>query len=355
MKKYYNLYENITSFKNLLQASQKAKKGKRSIEYVCKYEFNLENELLELRNELLNKKYDPGKYKEFNIYEPKKRMISAAPYRDRVVHHSLCNIIEPIFERAFIFDSYANRKNKGTHKAINKFQDFQKKNKYVFKCDIKKYFPSIDHQILKDIIHKKVKCEDTNWLIDKIIDNSNIQEKLLNYFPGDDLFTPIERRKGLPIGNLTSQFFANIYLNEFDHFIKEKLKCKYYIRYVDDFAIFSNNIENLRLIQKNIILFLQKYRLSLNEKKSQIYKSNQGIKFLGFKIFKEFKLLNRDNIIRAKRRFKKYEEKLNNNEIQKEFVKSSINGWLGHIKHGNTKYLINKFSNNYTGAFSLLN
>ncbi len=164
-------------------------------------------------------------------------MISAAPYRDRVVHHGLCNIIVPIFERTFIHDSYANRCGFGTHRALRRFTEFARSSRYVLQCDIKKYFPSIDHEILKSLLRRKLKCQNTLWLLDKIIDNSNDQNSPIDYFPGDDLLTPIQRRRGLPIGNLTSQFFRNVYLNGFDHFIKEQLKVKKYIRYLDDFAI----------------------------------------------------------------------------------------------------------------------
>ncbi len=154
-----------------------------------------------------------------------------------MVHHALCNIIVPIFERTFISDTYANRVGFGTHKALKKFTQFARYHRYVLQCDIRKYFPTIDHEILKEIIRRKIKCPDTLWLIDTIIDNSNEQEQIIQYFAGDDLLTPIMRRKGLPIGNLSSQIFANVLLSNFDHFIKEKLKARKYVRYVDDFGV----------------------------------------------------------------------------------------------------------------------
>ncbi len=212
MKSYNYLYNQICSFENLLLAARKAQRGKRFKEYTSRFNFNLENELITLQQELIDKTYQPGPYTEFYIYDAKKRKISAAPYRDRIVHHALCNIIEPIFNKSMIYDTYANRQDKGTHKAILRFQSFSRKNRYVFKYDIKKYFPSIDHEILLDTLFDKIQCKDTQWLIKVIIDNSNPQEEVLDYFNGDDLFTPIMRRKGLPLGNLTSQFFANVYL-----------------------------------------------------------------------------------------------------------------------------------------------
>jgi retron-type reverse transcriptase len=211
MKRYGNLYPQITEFSNLLLAAKKAQKGKRYQPNILNFNYHLESELQQLQQQLSNKTYQPGDYRTFYIQEPKTRMISAAPYRDRVVHHGLCNIIVPIFEKTFINDSYANRIGFGTHKALRRFTQFARSSKYVLQCDIQKYFPSIDHEILKSLIRRKIKCRDTLWLIDTIIDRSNEQYPVIEYFPGDTLLSPIERKRGLPLRNLTSQFFANIY------------------------------------------------------------------------------------------------------------------------------------------------
>ena len=222
MKTFGNLYGQITSFDNLLLAARNARKGKRFQANVAQFDFQLERNLFQLLQELQSKTYRPGVYHSFIISEPKERMISAAPYRDRVVHHALCNVTAPIFERTFIYDSYANRRGKGTHAAILRFQHYARRYPYVLKCDIRKFFPSIDHALLKQELRWKITCPDTLWLIDAIIDNSNPQEEHLVYFPGDDLFTPHQRRHGLPIGNLTSQWWGNIYLNRFDHFYRNR-------------------------------------------------------------------------------------------------------------------------------------
>lgn len=240
MKRYGNLYPDIIAFANLVLAADKAQKGKRFRDNVLEFNYNREKELICLQQELTDKTYQHGKYRTFYIREPKIRMISAAPYRDRVVHHALCNIITPIFEKTFIHDSYANREGFGTHRALSRFTEFARSSRYILQCDIQKYFPSIDHDILKTTIRRKIKCRDTLWLIDHIIDNSNEQFHLDEYFQDDDP-SFLERRKGLPIGNLTSQFFANIYLNELDHFVKEQLKCRKYLRYVDDFCLFDDD------------------------------------------------------------------------------------------------------------------
>ena len=265
MKRYGNLWPQIITFENLYQASRQAQYSKRYSPNILEFNYNLEENLIQLQTELQTQIYQPGPYRTFQIIDPKPRMISAAPYRDRVIHHALCNIIAPIFERTFIGDSYANRVGLGTHKALRRFTHFARSNQYVLQCDIRKYFPSIDHEILKSLIRRKIKCRNTLWLIETIIDNSNPQLPIIDHFPGDDLLTPSQRRRGLPIGNLTSQLSANIYLNSFDHFVKERLKVKKYLRYVDDFAFFSDNHTFLSQIRPAIEDYLGQLRLRLHQ------------------------------------------------------------------------------------------
>ena len=174
------------------------------------------------------------------VKEPKERLVSAAPFRDRVVHHALCAVVSPIFEAGFIGNSYANRTGKGTHRAIAAYERYRDRHAHVLRCDIYRYFPSIDHEILKAEFRRRIACEKTLALMDRIVDCSNTQEPVQLHFPGDTLFTPFERRRGLPIGNLTSQFFANLYLDRFDHFATEVLRAPY-VRYVDDFALFHDD------------------------------------------------------------------------------------------------------------------
>lgn len=230
MRRVGNLWPQIITFQNLLQSARQAQKGKRYRANVLQFNHHLETELFKIQSELATKTYTPGPCRTFEIFEPKLRLISAAPYRDRVVHHALCNVIVPVFEPTFIGDSYANRWGYGTHRAVQRFTQFARSSHYVLQCDIRKYFPSIDHGLLKAALRRKIKCPETLWLIDQIIDHSNPQGSVLEYFPGDDLLTPLSHRQGLPIGNLTSQFFANVYLNGFDHFVKEELKAKKYVR-----------------------------------------------------------------------------------------------------------------------------
>ncbi len=204
----------------------------------------------------------------------------------------------------------------------------------MLKCDIKKYFPSIDHAVLKSLIRKRISCSRTLWLIDTIIDCSNPQEKVCEYFPGDDLFVPHERRKGLPIGNLTSQFFANFYLNPLDHFIKEQLHCKAYLRYVDDFDLFSNSKQQLWEWKEKIIIFLYDYRLNLHPTRCQIHPTISEYRFLGQVVFKTHRLLPGANIRKFKNRLKKW------SKTQPTNLQQRIASWMGHAIQANAHYLL---------------
>lgn len=342
MKTHNHLFSSVCSFENLLEASRKARKGKRSKTDVARFEIELEKELLQLRQELLSHRFRPGRYKEFYVHEPKRRLISAAPYRDRVVHHALCNIIEPIFETVFIFDSYANRKGKGTHKAILRYQQFCRHVNYLLKCDIRKFFPSIDHSILKEQVRRKISCPDTLWLIDAIIDGSNPQEQVLDYFEGDTLFSPTERRRGLPIGNLTSQFLANVYLNPLDYHIKEQLRCRHYLRYVDDFVLFTNDKTELRRWKSDIESFLQSLRLHLHPNKTKVFQAREGVEFLGHRIFPSHRLLKKANVNAFRRRLRTMQTDYREGRITLANVRDRLRSWIAHASFSNTYRLRTK-------------
>lgn len=336
MKRYGNLYPQIINFENILLASRQAQKGKRFRDNVLDFNYHLETELIRLQKQLTDKTYQPGVYRTFHLINPKSRLISAAPYRDRVVHHALCNVIVPIFEKTFIADSYANRLGFGTHRALKKFTTFARNSNYVLQCDIRKYFPSIDHIILKELIRRKIKCSDTLWLIDTIINNSNEQETVIDYFPGDDLLALVIRRKGLPIGNLTSQFFANIYLNSLDHFVKDKLKICKYVRYVDDFALFSDERELLADARLAIEEYLANLRLKIHPIKSQLFATKIGASFLGFRIFTETIRVRNNNLHHARRRLKGLQTDYLQGRIELEKVNQSLQSWFAHLAHGDT-------------------
>lgn len=342
MQRFNHLYPKIVNFENLLQASHQAQKGKRFRDNVLQFNEHLEENLLNLQAELANKTYQPSPYHTFRIYDPKPRLISAAPYRDRVVHHALCNIIVPLVEKSFIHDSYANRKGYGTHRALRRFTEFARSSRYVLQCDIKKYFPSIDHEILKEQIRQKIKCKDTLWLIETIINNSNEQEPVNDYFPGDDLFNRVLRRKGLPIGNLTSQIFCNWMLNSFDHFVKEELKVHKYLRYVDDFDLFSDDRRFLESAQIAIEDYLNSLRLKLHPVKTQLIETQYGANFVGFRVLPERIKVRNDNLRRSRQRLKQMQEDYKYGQISLEKLIERLQSWEAHLKHGDTYQLRRK-------------
>jgi len=341
MKRHGNLWPQILAWDNLILAARKAQKGKRFRENVLEFNYNLEPNLLQLQAELNDKTYTPGDYKTFNIDDPKPRLISAAPYRDRVIHHALCNIIVPLIERSFIADTYANRLGYGSHRALRRFTQFARSSRYILQCDIRRYFPTIDHEILKTEIRRKIKCKDTLWLIDTIVDSSNPQEPVIDYFSGDNLLTPILRRKGLPIGNLTSQFFANVYLNRFDHFIQEDLKCRKYLRYVDDFALFSDDRDFLVDARGKIEDYLETLRLKIHPIKSQLFETLYGANFVGFRVLPDRIRVRSDNLRRARRRLKRMQSDYERTILPVEKLQQQLQAWQAHLSHGDTYNLRN--------------
>ncbi len=329
---------NVYDWDNLYLAYRKASKGKRGLGDVAEFEYKLEDNLFQLQQELKEQTYQPGKYHSFYIHDPKKRLISAAPFRDRVVHHALCNLIEPVFERSFIFDSYANRIGKGTHKAIDRAQRFARRFKYVLTCDIRQFFPSIDHSVLLNILEHKIKEKPLLRLAEKILQSGVgvLQDEYdMVYFETDDLFA-VNRPRGLPIGNLTSQFWANCYLNPFDHFVKRNLRCKGYVRYVDDFLLFSNDKAEVCLWRGKIIKQLCKFRLTLHANKCQSRPVTEGVPFLGFIIFPTHRLLKQAKGIAFQRKFKALRTEFQLKKTSFDKITASVQGWVNHVRYANT-------------------
>ncbi len=332
------MYSLLCSWDNLLLAYCKASKGKRGQANVAAFEYRLEDNILQLQRELREKTYQPGLYHSFYIHDPKKRLISAAPFRDRVVHHALCNLIEPVIENSFIFDSYANRIGKGTHKALDRATQYARRFQYVLTCDIRQFFPSIDHAILYEMMKKKIKDENILWLIGKTLKSGVdvlAEEYQMVYFPNDELFA-VNRARGLPIGNLTSQFWANCYLNPFDHFVKRQLRCKGYIRYVDDFLLFSNDKDELLDWRKMIIAKLMIFRLTLHETNAQAHPASEGFPFLGFIIFPTHRRLKRRKGIAFQRKYQKMLREYAKGNVTRDQITASVQGWVNHVRHANT-------------------
>ena len=296
-----SLFTRLTAFTNLLLAFQRAQRGKRFRSNVSTFSLNVEKELLTLQQELQSRTYQPGSYRTFYIRDKKIRMISAAPFRDRVVHHALCNIIEPIFERGFLDDSYACRKGKGTHAAVDRAWAHVRRFPYVLKCDISRYFPSIDHDILLAKLQRRIWDDGVLWLLASVIDGSNPQPSVLEYFPGDDLFEPYRRKRGLPIGNQTSQFFANVYLDDLDHYVREHLKVPGYVRYVDDFMLFHRDKFELQFALTRVREFCEGLRLRLHPRKCTLSRTQDGVTFLGYRLFPTHRRLDAQNVRRFSR------------------------------------------------------
>jgi len=243
------------------------------------------------------------------VRDPKPRTVSAAPFRDRVVHHALCSVIAPIFDRGFIFHSYANREGKGTHRAVARYERWRDRYRHVLRCDIYRYFPAIDHEHLKAAFRRRIACPQTLWLLDAIVDGSNRQEAVNLYYSGDDLFAPFERRRGLPIGNLTSQFFANLFLDGLDHFVTEVLHAPY-LRYVDDFALFHDDPTVLADWRDRIATWLARRRLSLHPRKTVILETDVAATFLGYELMPGRRRLPEANVRRFRNRLSAWPARL---------------------------------------------
>ena len=331
------MYNALMSWSNLLLAYKKASAGKRGQANVATFEYRLEDNILRLQEELREKTYRPGPYENFYIHEPKRRLISAAPFRDRVVHHALCNIIEPIFERSFIFDSYANRIGKGTHRALARCQKFARRFKYVLPLDLRQFFPSIDHAVLYGTLARKIRDAEVLWLAKLILISGEgvLREAYdLAYFPGDDLFAAL-RPRGLPIGNLTSQFWANVYLNAFDHFVKRELGCPAYLRYVDDLLFFANDKNLLWQWKPRIQQRLAGLRVTTHPG-AHPRPVREGIAFLGFVVYPQQRRLKRRKGVYFQRKLRELITAYRAGQIALATINASVRGWINHVRYANT-------------------
>jgi retron-type reverse transcriptase len=331
-----NLHEQICEWENLRRAYANASRGKRGRGATALFESLLADNLLELEQELREQTYQPGKYSNFYIHEPKKRLISAAPFRDRVIHHALCNVTQPHFERLFIADSYANRVGKGTHRAIDRCQQFARKYQYVLQCDIAQFFPSIDHALLRETLKSMLPDESALWLIDRILASGQgvlAGEYDMVYFPNDDLLA-MDRPRGLPIGNLTSQLWANCYMNSFDHCVRRELGCAAYLRYVDDFLLFGDDKSEIMNWRDAIVVRLEKLRLTLHKGSAHPRPVSAGISFLGFRIFPDYRRVKQRKGFAFRRKLRHLLR-----SAGRETVRASVQGWINHVRYADTFHL----------------
>ena len=317
MKRHGNLFEKITDIENIRLAYTLARRGKPRLPSIARFEANREQNFERIRQALRNKTFKTSRYHEKLVYEPKKRTIYILPFSpDRIVQHALMNVLIPIWEPMFIHDSYACIDGKGVHAGSSRTMEYVRRNAFCLKCDVSKFYPSVDHAVLLDIIRRKVKCPDTLWLVEDIV----------NSFPGG---------KNVPIGNFTSQWMGNLYLNELDHYVKGTLKIRDYVRYCDDFLLFHNDKAVLSDAAKLVEAFVGE-RLKMRLSKCDLFPVSRGVDFLGYRHFRDYILLRKRTAKRVAKRLKKLPGMLEHKAITPEQFRSVVASAHGWIKWANT-------------------
>jgi retron-type reverse transcriptase len=334
LKRKGDLFESLTSWRNLLQAARRARLRKRYRDDVLRFQYDLEPQLHDIQQQLVSRSYQPGAYRSFEITDPKRRLISAAPYRDRVVHHAICNVIEPILDRQFIFDSYACRKGKGQQLALQRAIQYSRGHKYCLKTDVRKYFPSIDHEILMEELQRRFRDRSLIALIGKIVAQPFPKQAASTFLEGDDLFSVADRRCGLPIGNQTSQLFGNLYLDRLDHWLKESLRVPGYVRYMDDLVLFSDSKEHLWAIFEQMTNFAAtRLRLRWHERKTYLTTTQAGFRFLGFHLSSKTGMSPfPENVVRFRKRLKNLQRQYDLQEMDLDSLRQSVYSFWGYFR-----------------------
>ncbi len=333
MKRHKHLWGEVTSLENLVAAAREALRGKRGKASGAAFFARWETEVVRLGRELREGVYAPGRYHYFKISEPKEREIAAAPFRDRVVHHALVRVLEPLFEPRFIEDSFACRKGRGNHAGMRRALQFSRRFPWVLKCDIRRYFPSIRHDLMLEKIARVVGDREVLGLVGQIL-ASHVGSVGQTWCPGGDLFDVGVLRRGLPIGNLTSQFFANIFLDRFDHFVKQELRVKGYLRYVDDFLLFGEDRQSLRAEGGRCREFLAGQGLEIHPDKYRMCRTGDGVDFCGFVVRADGRVKIRGaGVRRFARRMKRLRSQAARGEIGWGEVGNSVKGWVAHAEH----------------------
>ncbi len=330
-------YKELTQIENLFQAWEEFRKGKKKRVDLQIFEQNLEDNLFDLYQSLKNKTYRHGNYESFYVNDPKRRHIHKAGVADRVLHHLLYKYLYELFDSTFIYDSYSCRLNKGTHKGVKRLELFARKvsknytrDCFALKLDIKKFFANVDHGILLGLLKKRINDKDILRLLKDVIESFHSKADLA--LQG----VPLRSCKGIPLGNLTSQIFANIYLNELDQFVKNELKVKYYLRYADDFVILTTDKRQVYQYTSILEVFLRdNLKLELHPEKIIVRKLTWGIDFLGYIVLPHY-ILPRTKTKR--RMFRKIEVKVRqyqNREISDYSLNQTIQSYLGYLRHAN--------------------
>ena len=343
MKVYRNIFQSIIAPENLFAAWDTFKRDKRNKLDVAMFEQQVERHLFQLHRELKDQAYQHGPYEGFWIHDPKRRRSQKAAVRDRVLHHVIFRILNPIFEETFIPTSFSCRIGKGTHKGMKELARMiratgrnETRPCFALKCDVRKFFDSIDHDILLGILSARIRDDDAMWLLREII------ESFVTYRP--NLF----ERRGLPIGNLTSQIFANIYMNEFDQFVKHTLRVEHYVRYTDDFVIVSNEEKYLASLLPRMRMFLSDtLRLDLHPQKISLKRHGQGVDFLGYVILPHHIAVRTKTEHRMFRRLKERVSVYRNDEISENALFGSLRSYMGVLFHADAYHLGQDVQNSF--------
>ena len=343
MKIYKELFNRITSLENVVTAWEEFRSDKGKKADVQAFEFSLEQNLFVLHRDLLGRRYSHGPYTGFYIRDPKVRHIHKAEVRDRVLHHAVFRILNPLFEKNFIATSFSCRVGKGTHKGVLAAESMIRKESrnytrpcFVLKCDVRKFFDSIDHEILLAILKKRIVDPDAMWLMEQIVRSFSAGQ------------TTLFDRHGLPIGNLTSQLFANVYMNEFDQFVKHEMKIKNYARYTDDFVVVSGDKKYLEDLIEPFQKFIgDKLKLALHPKKISIRDIGQGIDYLGYVILPHYRLLRSKTKRRIFRKLKARVRQYRRGDINEQTLSQSLQSYLGALSHARAYQLSQDLKNQY--------
>jgi retron-type reverse transcriptase len=332
-KRYKHLFEQVVSLENLFAAARKAMRGKRGKVPAAACFADLEKVVVDLRDELVSGSWRPGEYVYFMITDPKEREVAAAPFRDRIVHHALVRVLEPLIDPRFIEDSFACRKGKGTHAAMSRAHAFTKRYRYCLKCDIQKYFPNMDHALLRGQIERAIGDPQVLRLIDHIL-ASHVGSVVQEWPDADNVLRVVEWPRGLPIGNLTSQFFANIYLHPLDLFVKHELGVKGYVRYVDDFLLFGDDRAVLKAQGRAVKQTVQSLRLQMHPDKYCFGPTECGVDFVGFVMYPDGRVRMRDaNVRRFERRFKQQAWAVRQGRMGLADLENRTRCWVAHASH----------------------
>ena len=339
-----HIFPAITDLDNLLASYRVVLRGKRGSSTATEIDCHLMSVLLKLQRDLQNQTYTPQPYYSQYIYEPKRRYIQAPAFRDRIVHHAIHNIMMPFYDRHFINHSYACRVGKGTHQAMRTVQRIlhthKKQTLYTCKIDISKYFASINHTRLKTLIRQKVEDPRLLWLLDSIIDSTDSGSEHDHLFPPDSPYHT-KGRRGIPIGNLTSQLFANIYLHHADKYAKHQLKIRLYVRYMDDILLFHTDKSQLQLWQQQLTDFLStELYLTVNPRKVRLYPVRVGVDFVGYVIHSPHVRLRGSSVRRFKKKYREQLRAVRDGRLPVEKMRESFTAWSAHAMHANATGLI---------------